>query len=379
MIVINLKVIIMTKYNWTIDTLQERLILIEKLIKNETDPKKLQLLKKDYYELQKHIDDYYDRTPNEKMKLLETFQYLKKNLNQIEFLWLDFQEFARIVNKPIFVPDLKKCSLSKTDLLDITHDFYKSLNKFFFGNFMKNFYRRNDHIVFRGDDNLGLSGTTLTLSSLKESFIEIFRHYTFEDILTTIHEYSHATSASINPKHLDGTKSLYSEIDSIFMELIASDYIDSLFKDDFSTIFKAEKLYEYCDNASKLSIIIGAIEDEPKAKEGYVSNKQLKHTLQKEFAVIPDEVDFIIDEQNKYSPIYLTSYMFALELYRLYKEDKEKALYYLKKIILLEDMSEYEYYCNIKRFGIIPNLSLQSHYKEIKRDALKLTRKKSNF
>lgn len=366
----------MAKYNWTIDTLIERLRLIEKLLTIETKLERLKLLNEDYNNLIKHIEDYFDYRPFESMKLLESYDFIKQDLGKIKFLWSDYQEFRSIIDKPIEVPELKRCSLRKEDLLSITHDFYKSLNSFFFGNFMKSFYRRNDHIVFRSYNNSDLSGETTTLPSLRECFIEIFRDGTSEDILTTIHEYMHATSVLINPYHLCQEKSLYTEIDALFMELIASDYIANLFKDNSATIFKAEKLNDYLSNSDDLAVMIDAITHEP--KNGYQSNKELKRIAESEYDVLPEEIDAIIGEPELNSTIYLTSYMFALELYKMYQNDKEKALYYLKKIILLENMSEEEYYSNIKRFGLFPNLSLKEHYQETKKDALRLTRKKSN-
>lgn len=368
----------MAKYNWNIDTLIEKKNLIEKLILLEKDSDRILLLQRDYYHLQNLIDDEFNTYTYDKMSLLENFDYIKENLQTIEFLWEDIKKFNNTINEPIIIPELKRSSLSKNDLLTITHDFYKSLNKYFYGNFMKNFYRRNDHIYFNSYNNDGISGETIGLPSLKEAFIKICRDYTNEDILTVIHEYSHATSLSINPNHLnDIKKTLYTEIDTIFMELIAADYISKLFKDNSNAIiFKASKLNEYADNADELSIMIDIINGEKYTENGYTSNKMLKNIASKHFNVIPEVINDVIGEPNLTNTIYLTSYMFALELYKQYLQDKEKSLYNLKKIILLEDMDELEYYSNIKRLGINPNLSLKTHYNEVKNEALKLTRKK---
>ena len=50
---------------------------------------------------------------------------------------------------------------------------------------------------------------------------------------------------------------------------------------------------------------------------------------------------------------YLISFIFALELYYLYKEDKEKALYNLEKIILLNCNSEEEYYNTVSHESMV--------------------------
>lgn len=365
----------MPKYKWSFDTIIEKLNLIEKLISVEKDNDRLCLLQRDYYNLQKIIEDEYNNEHHNKTKLLDSYNDIKETLQPIEFLWEDFKIFDNTINKKLKIPKLKRNSLSKEDLLTITHDFYKSLNKYFYGNFMKNFYRRNDHIIFQSYSN-NICGETIGIPSLKESFIRIYRDYNNEDILTTVHEYSHATSLSINPNHLTESKTLYTEIDTIFMELVASEYISKLFKDNSSTIFNASKLNEYSSYAEDISIMIKTIESEKYAENGYSNNKTLKKIAAEVLDFVPDIIDDVIGEPNLDNIIYLTSYMFALELFNLYNEDKEKALYILKRIILLENMNELEYYNNILKLGINPNFILQEHYKEMEKETLKLRRKK---
>ena len=370
----------MNKYNWTIDTLIGRLELIEKLIKGETDSKKLELLKRDYYFLQNHINDYFDHTPEEKYPLLDSLEYFKDSLGQHHYLWGDIKEFTEELGRPIKTPGLKQCTLSKDDILDITHDFYKSLNRFFYGNFMKNFYRRKDHIVFRNyNSKIKYTGEAINLPSLKESFIELLREYTIEDILTSIHEYSHATSSLINPKHLSYSKTLFTEIDSIFMELVANDYLEKLFKNNTAPIFKAMKLNEFCGYGDDFQAIIDLIKAEEKLENGYTNNKLLKRIAEEHCNIYPIEVEMILNETKMSNLVYLISYMFALELYTLYKEDKEKALYYLRKIIMLDGLDEFEYYNNIKKIGIIPNQSLRNYQKQVQEEIQILTRKKSKL
>ena len=62
---------------------------------------------------------------------------------------------------------------------------------------------------------------------------------------------------------------------------------------------------------------------------------------------------------------YLTSYMFAIELYNLYYEDKEKALDTLKKIILLDNKSAKQTYQNINKLGLKANQGLKKYQKQL--------------
>lgn len=366
----------MSKYNWTIDTLIDRLKLIEKLIQTETDKRKLKLLKGDYYNLQSHIEEYFEKDEYNKLKLLESYEFFKEHLKEYEFLWGDFKEFSETLDEPIIVPELKTCSLSKDDLLDITHDFYLSLNGLFFGNFMKNFYRKNDHIVFRNKGETFYNGETIALPSLKESFIEICRVHTLEDLITIIHEYMHATSVSINPKHLNANKTIFTEVDTIFIELLANDYIEKLFQDKSSIILKANDFNEHLQRADDINAVLDLMEAEKYTKNGYINNKILKEIGKRYCELENIETELILDNSNQSETLYLTAYIIAIELYYLYKIDKDKALNTLRKIIELECNDELQYYQNIRGLGIIPNMHLRSFEHDLQQEARTLKKSK---
>lgn len=369
----------MGKYNWSIQTLESRVEIIEELLGTEQTADRIDLLTSDLRLLDDLIDEYYDDTIYDMAPLLDCLQGAKESLGDIEFVWNDIKKFRRITKKSIDYPELKTCDLSKSDILELTHDFYKSLNEFFFHNFMTHFSKRRDHIVFRNNDSsLPFRGHTICLPSLSEAFIEINRDHTIDDVLTTVHEYSHATSSTINPKHMLYPKLMFSEIDTIFMELIAADYLEALFKNGQATLNKASRHDEICYTAENLDLIIKLIELEKRIPNGYTSNKVLKSIAKKRLNINPELVEDLLQDPERNGEVYLTCYMFVVELYNMYKNDREKALYYLKQIIELECSCEEEYYSNIKRFGLVPNLSLNEHHQQIHSDVMRLTRKKKN-
>ena len=70
----------------------------------------------------------------------------------------------------------------------------------------------------------------------------LFRSHNIGDVTTTIHEFMHATSFSINPNHLyDPNKDFLSEFDTTFIYLLATDYI--------SQNLKTEQIYANSFNA----------------------------------------------------------------------------------------------------------------------------------
>ena len=201
------------------------------------------------------------------------------------------------------------------------------------------------------------------LKNTKEAFLQIGTDGTFRDLFTTIHEYGHSTSAQINPSHLNPEKELYSEIDSIFMELIAYDFFDRELNNYAGTIEKAHYHETYSSIAEKANAIISLANLEKKLGTSFRYDKN------SDYSFVLNAVTNLSTEINDY--FYVTSYIFALELYDLYKKDKEKALDTLKKIILLDGNSEKQFYDDILDLGITPNASLEKFQNDLDKEVEK--------
>lgn len=370
----------MGKYNWNFYTLEDRFFKLKRLIAKETNPEKLALLKSDYELLNLLIENNYYPENNDNLKLLESFKEIKNDLIHYQFTWKDIKKFYNITkDNELDFFSLKQLSLSKETLLTITHDFYKSLDHQYYQYFLNFFHNTNTHITFKAahlDEDY--SGESIMLPSINEYFVKIERIFTIEDIITTIHEYSHLISSKINYNHILPAKNLLSEIDSLFMELIASDYLENLFKNDEANIAKIINHESYISTSEIFNDLFKLITIEKNLISGYQSNKTLKQFALSKCSLQPLELEGLINNYNTNSITYLTSYLFAIELYNLYKTDQEKAIYYLKKIILLICNDEKEYYDNIKKLGIIPNQTIQSFNNEINNEILKLNLKKQN-
>lgn len=368
----------MYKYNWTVDDLKNRYYGLLKLREQERNPQRLEMINIDIEYLYDTICDMEYPEKEDTPKLLENYKQIKNAVNKYKFLFEDIKEFNELVGMPIAItPPLKTVSLSKKDILDLTHDFYKeALDKFFFHNFLSQFRKRYTHIKFGTySDKNPIIGESINIISLKEAFITILRDYDIDDVITTIHEYGHATSLSINPMHLTGSNYTFCEICTLFIEMIASDYLESIFKNGEAEIAKAEKHEIHWCTADLLTTKYRLVKAEEQFYGGnYTSNKMLKESAKKYCKLCSEEVEDII-QNGSLSYDYSISYIFAVELYKMYNEDKEKALYYLRKLIYLDCKSELEYYKTIKRFGLIPNMHMREYNREINSSLLKLTRK----
>lgn len=366
----------MAKYNWTIDDITERFHECVNLWANEQD----QNLKTLYFMTAKALKTYLDnkiQSPN--LPLLSLYNFEKDNLQSINFLWPHIQEFSHINDQTISnVPLLKKVSLNPKDILTLTHDFYKSLNPFFFGNFMQNFYRKNDHICFLPqNDKSNIDGQTLFIPHRNEAFIEIFRCYTLNDVLTTFHEYGHATSYTINYLNRFDMHYLYNEIITLFLELIGADFLETQFGQNTATTLKAINHNTMIELGKITTNKIELIEAENILSNGYSKNKDLKRIARELLNLDSAKTEDLFNEENLEIVDYNIGYIIAIELYYIFLEDKDKALFILKKLLLQNAKSELEYFQNIKKLGIIPNLHTQDYYEYLQNEVLKLTQKKS--
>lgn len=367
----------MSKYNWNIYVIEEKLRQVEKLQKTQEfdNPS---IIRNDIDFLKEYIEIYYSKQKSKDIpKLLDAYNDMKEDLIDISFLWNDLSEFNRITQNAIpHLSNLKTNSLSKDDILCLTHDFFKSLNKYFFDIFLKSYKNRKNHFSFyKSLENITYKGLSLCVLSMQENYIEISRDNTIEDVLTTIHEYTHVCGSLINPMHMLFPKNIFGEIDPLFMELISNDFLYKQLKDDNLKTHKVNNHFSYSNHAEEIIKKTKLIELERNLKNGFQTNKELKDIANTKLNIHPLILEDIIRDSNSTSDYYLISYLFAIEFYELYLKDKEKALFYLRKFILLECKSELEYYESIKKLGIIPNLSVMNFHKTCEEEAYRLSRK----
>ena len=367
----------MRNCHWNKKTLRDNLKKIASLIAMEKDEERRKKLLTDYVVLEDVIASYYQIDFLGIHSLLTNYEYAKDELSQTRFIWEDIKTFTDITT-PIDTIPLKRVSLTDNDILLITHDFYKSIDPFFFSHFMMNYRQRHDHFKFKKYHGFGkIYGEIFTLPSIEGSFIKVYRNNTQEDALTTIHEYAHAISVLINNNHSDEEKILYSEVDSLFFEMIASDFLDEYLNTSSAPIYKADLHSENIGMSSSLKSIFELILAEENIDGGFHNHFSLIKNALGNCNLKLGELFKLLTFPEIDAIVYVTSYLIALELYTLYQVDKEKALFYLKQFILLKNLKINEYYDSILELGIIPNSSCEDYQKQCEEDILKLTRKKS--
>lgn len=277
-------------------------------------------------------------------------EYFNKFLFLIEnsSFWNNISDFSVLNENKIHVPKTdEKIILSDEELFDLVHSFYKDeTNKKIFIDFeklVKN--RRKNFKIYREPNFIGYADS-LYLPYKEQFFLRINIKNSIRDVAILAHEIGHGIQQLNNyDKNIFGKNKIFLEIISTFFELICLEHFS--------------KTNEF----SKQSIISMARYHENTKKDAYFLN--LYFNSKKESLEMP------LSEENKEkfleyfsnsgvqiddSLMYCFSYIIAIELYKIFIEDKEKAWFLIEKIIKINlNLNPQQYMKEIIKLGIIPN------------------------
>lgn len=356
---------------WSIYTLLDLKDRLNRMLEKAEDPKFRQKIRNDISELECRLMDY-DDNDYEDTKLIEQYYDLKELYGDFKHLWPMFSEFDTFANSH-YAPELLivNNAMSKKDLLDLTHDFYKyNFDKPIFHFFMQHFKMRKSHLIFNNNPDIGYQGLSIPITSLNQNYIEINRLNNIEDLFALVHEYMHAIYYSMN-RDYNTVSSDFIELSPMFAELVAADYFRKVLKNDNVTAQKAKNYFIYSYQINNICNLIKlfSIEDE----EGpFERNKDLYSGAKKLDIIKPQVLELL--KQDQYEEC--ASYIMAIELYNLYKNDREQAIKTFKKIIFLQKDDTLDYYKELQRLGIHPNEHLKEFYDRLNKEATIVQRKR---
>ena len=263
---------------------------------------------------------------------------------------------------------------SKDDVLALTACFYNSLEPDFQNAFAKIYAKRNDCLRFISPVNTHLfAGSTFHSPTADETFIASKYNKTFASITTLIHEYAHAISFQLNKdKSIEVQDQIFSEIESIFMELVALDF----FEKNYSNL-------RLDINTSRLILYNTAIEDAIITHYKILFIKVLK---EKGISINEGSLLRIINHLKNESGLPLSDILYtfnipldtickypigtliAIELYNIYKQNPQEAFNLYRNIICFNDLLNSEIYEKLKKMGINPPSHLETFEKKLTRN-----------
>jgi hypothetical protein len=214
----------------------------------------------------------------------------------------------------------------------------EDLNKTFrfaFDNSYLNFNRRHDNTLPSGSD-----GRTYFIDGVQKNFVSIMDTKNAQLVTNLVHEYGHAIRNIISPEWAYTCENdFFAEVASLFPELVSYEENPGEYPKLIVDYLKYDTFREYCD----YSLTIAA---QPyiyqRWKDNFFRiNRRLKKELLQEDSVDSDIYDKALTTDITENGSYVLSYITALELLHIYREDKKEALKLFKKILELKPTLTY--------------------------------------
>lgn len=207
---------------------------------------------------------------------------------------------------------LSRKRYTQEEILQFTYDFFEKQPTIIFEKFLKVFETKDYALRFSNPFFLHAKGVTHKLPGIPLSYISLSDSKSIESLLISIHEYGHAISNCFH-RTSSGNRDLLGEVEAIFWELVGTDFIsDSLDLEWQAEMYRRIKFNRYKQKA------YGVVYRENIHQIENVPVLSYPSQLSKDFTVTTDTIK------------YLTSYIVAIDLYYLYLNDPDYAIYLLK-------------------------------------------------
>ncbi len=284
----------------------------------------------------------------------------------VDDLATSYQDQETIIE---FKPDyVQIADMNKDKVCSVTKDVYDTIkDERFTTPFLELFKQRFHYLNYVKKPRVtshGNEAVTLPVYTTRDVYIHMYKSGDIHDYLASIHEYGHAITALINQDfRFEYGKSLFIETDGIFFEMIGNDYLgDNEVDKEQSLVADIDRFYDFVYYAvviqTKLKLhndfnnLRKATEDE---MLDYIHNKA---RLQDE-----DSIDEILHTPISDIYHYVTSYLMAIELYMLYKNDPDKALKALYELITFDSESNQNTMDMLKdKYGIVVGEHVHDYY-----------------
>ena len=230
----------------------------------------------------------------------------------------------------VVVPE-KNTNLKKSDVIELVDEFYKSITKEIY-----NHYKKFNKNFIKFDPRKDVDdGSIYSFPILNKKYIEVGTKGDKRKMLHTLaHECGHAVGDFINPERVMNDD-FFDEIESLFFELIGEDFFSKELNDNAFKDYQRSTMYGFYQNTKDTLSYKNAIS---KVFNNMGGNKKPLDLLDEYL-----DRDGVEDVDIEGNVKYIFSYIIALELYETYRQDKEQAIYLLKKLIKTdENKTEYQ-------------------------------------
>lgn len=286
--------------------------------------------------------------------------------------------FERIINEDseIYGTRPAKKKLSIEEALRTTKAFYNSVGGEVKSAFNVHFNRRYTHLMATMPDKENgtstFTGHCFTSQAASDCLIDFYASMDFDMLCILIHEYGHAVGFTLRDYvYTYESNHAFSEIESIFMELIAANWLrknTSYGKDITNGITKVRN--DILDTArySLETYDICSMVMDMHLRGETINMDRIIAQAQKEFTDMDkDYMLELLENPIDMSIPYGYSGLIAIELYQIYLQDPKAAIDLYKRIVRLNEDTPTKMSYTLEKLGITPGKNFDEFSRSLKR------------
>ena len=253
-------------------------------------------------------------------------------------------------------------------LLSFVHDFYNSIDREFAKYFNRVYKERKNNLRLTNNATDGYDRNYMNyLNTINYAYININLTHTIDDFINIIHEYAHAIADQMYFRPRYG-KYPFIELLPLFMQELAYDEVIRCFEDVEFDVIRSDActtktVLKYAKELILQSDYLSLVNTSPERKQFINSFAEYSNNTKTKTEKILN-----VSMQEKIS--YVIPFILMIELYNMYYEDPEKALYIMKKIITMDEVENYITYLHALGIDLNEN---SEEYVLYQKKILKLT------
>ncbi len=289
----------------------------------------------------------------------EDMMFLKDYESFIPYIRM-FADFSEPIDYQ--EPPKRKIETNAISMINEIKSFYSSIGGIYEEYFLELIKGSRLKIRFE-DGQKRESGATFPILNTNNVYMIVGRVQSFQDYLTTTHECAHGISYLMNPDarcYYD--RYLFQELMPILFETLLSDEkAESLESIEEAKAIKMAQFNDYLYSAMMICSKIDMLES---LNSKHLRNERaMREFLATYHDLDKEDIDILLGEGIPNISVYVVSYLTAVELYLLYKEDKESALNILKEMVLAKESIPSDYLSLVKKLGIEPGANIDTYRK----------------
>lgn len=283
-------------------------------------------------------------------------------------VWEDYTKLYSYVNnfakngpKPNenFSPEFIPIILNDEETVELCRDFYREQGPFFSKAFNEFCEEAEDHLLFF-EPNENSEGEMDFIESTGDAFIFSPDYKNIKKPSILLHESEHVIDSYINPKFY--RNKIIREIASTFMEMIGCNHLSKVLnlgndgdkrRAQIHTIVKSTA--NFVTKKVEVLHFMSGLRDQ--------SVRQVLRKTHAKFKYSKDYIRYMFETNLVEDYYYQISYLISIELYELYKIDKDKALYIL--IDIITNGNDGNIFDILSKYNIVLNSSVETYEKDL--------------